>query len=380
MIQVEYQLTDEEWRTIQKINGGSSFGYWHMWSTFLLCCLPGLGIAIYFYSLVSILVHVVLLVTFLVLAIWGQTKLEVPKQVPFVVTYDQHYRAETCGKSRHEGKLACFQDWHEDDRFVIRSYWGLSQMEPKRAYSEAQLEQMRSYLNTARQSPEPGAIPPVRIFQEVQARTDRQFVRQYQLERSDLSIHEQGRFFPVTFEDTSGLNEAFGQPSSRMPTFLLLFLIGIGFSVWLFDSPEVAMPVVGTFGLTCVLVYLGFRLSIRWASGSTQSMLNDAFFERELEFGITSDGWYNGNSDSTSFHHWQDIKSFSVSRGLLLVRTINNVYMVPLRIFESPEEAEKFVLASLKLHNDAIREESRKDGVPVEAVESGNPFQPPRAS
>lgn len=380
MIEVEYQLTEGEWETISQMNGGSRFQYWHFWTLMITCCIPGLLLAIWLNELFSIVLHSVVLFVFFVLMFSKKAEVPQPTRCPISVAYDSQFRTETCGQSRTQFRLSASSELRETDAFLVIPRFGMSMMEPKRAFSKSQLEQVRNWLVEASQSAM--SVEPLPLAEEVRSRSDRMHVESFRQQRSDLYAYKQGAFQTVSSGDMSAMETVFRPPKQRRWQSALalgwFILLALGL-VWI-EAPVLAWGLTVSVGLSVGLIYLGFKLMVRWSGGRVGEMLSDEYYQLDFEFGMTRQGWYMSSQSGVSAISWQDVVSIGINRVAILLTTASNAHLIPLRIFGSDEEAQRVIETTVRLHDEAMREKQRSEAVGLAVVESGNPFQAPQST
>ncbi|MEL7499322.1 MAG: hypothetical protein AAFN77_17070 [Planctomycetota bacterium] len=380
MIEVKYQLTDEEIKTISVKNECVPFSVTKIYSLFLLILIPGVVFALIMSDLISLATHgivfLLILMGALISYLSGQQKTEPPEMT---VTFDEDRRCESSGESRHQIRLKEISDWEESPFFFELNRFGIYSFEPKRAYTPDQQQLLRSYLTNARgeAAESTQALP---LFEEMANRENASRIR-YMLNREDFVNYQRGGFRMIDPNNVETLERLGRAGNARISLLVILSMIGFAYTMWWFADPLQALKTTISAGTSAGLFIWVLRyISTHHKFSSFLKRITNDLFEREVEFGILDDGWYVGNENSVSFHHWNDVNGFSISKSSWLISTKTNNHLIPLRIFGSQEDAERAILTALIKKQHFFQTTDWGNEETVTAVESGNPFQAPNTN
>ena len=115
------------------------------------------------------------------------------------------------------------------------------------------------------------------------------------------------------------------------------------------------------------------RLVSRWWDTGGPELPN-----QESQLMLLPDGWVVGDPWNVAFYDWRDVSAFCENRDTLLFISLDQAFMFPKRIFGGEEPAQAFLNRARTYHKRAQERQEPDRSQAIEAVETGNPFQPPR--
>lgn len=399
MIRVNYHLTPSEQAYVHAANQMTYGGIWKISGIFAICFTPGVIIAYLlgdYVSLITAVLVLIFLITTSLLRAFG--KQGVSNKEDRQVTFTSDSRQEDFKNSKFQLRLSEYDSWRETADFFVFNRFGIITVEPKRVFNEEQIATLRSYLSAV-QPPEsdgdqsvsypahasrvrPVDEKPVPLYETIceqrKAAPNSGMTWRFRNRRTDFDDYHRGGYRPATV-DNFPLPENktnFGKYISMSFFFAIISAVIL---LWLTSYPAQTLTLAGCVGAPFALAFLVFRL-IQKRDRDALKRITDGVFERDIELGLTPEGWFMASPTSISFHNWLDVDGFRVNTSSLLITSFQINHLIPKRIFGDSTQASLAIMMMLRMHEQANNNRHwDHDGEAIAAVESGNPFQAPQS-
>lgn len=399
MIRVNYHLTPSEQAFVHAANQMTYGGIWKISGIFAMCFTPGVIIAYLlgdFVSLITAVLVLIFLISTSLLRAFG--KQGVINKEDRQVTFTSDSRQEDFKNSKFQLRLSEYDSWRETKDFFVFNRFGIITVEPKRVFSEDQIATLRSYLNAVQPAESAGSqsaihptdaslVRPVEgepvplyqaMYEKLKAAPNSGMTWTFRNRRSDFDDYHRGGYRPATL-DNFPLPEKKTNLGKYISTSVFFAIISGVILLWLTSYPAQTLTLAGCVGAPFALAFLIFR-HIQRRDRDALKRITDDVFERDIELGLTPEGWFMASPTSISFHHWLDVDGFRVNTSSVLITSFQTNHLIPKRIFGDSTQAAVAILTMLRMHDQAISNRHwDHDGEAVTAIESGNPFQAPQA-
>lgn len=373
-MQITYRFTPQEYKSFRRLNNMSGMAKWKAYLLATICLLPSLLLVWLSGSKFALMAF-----GLMVLTILGLSLLAMFRQP---ATADQHDHIMTfTPTSKHEmSSYSEFEsDWRTYDEFIeTETDFRFRKLQrftviPKRIFDASQADTFRSYAVQANEAVNDEA-PPVELYTRLLVAPNDSTIVEFAYQHDDINNALSEQLAVVLETDTPA------KPKGKWSGFLWLgiFLL-ILFYLWrsldgelvsegpldfvpfLYLGVAVVLPFFLIRGLNTFL-----RAAAKKSSGAVPTELN--------HMRLMQNGWAIGSPRGALFYDWRDIEAIYQNKACIGLKTMNDlVQIIPKRIFESPDAAQRFLDQIIDLR----RQQNRAIEEPIMATETGNPYQPP---
>ena len=372
------KFNKEELKELRALNHVAHSFHWKSLAATAVSLLPSIVLLFLTknYLVIASGLALVLLLVIFILASLIKAARPNPNEPTIEFEYSNEYCRQTINHSSIEWKWSYYDELMENDtRFILRKL-DQHEMIPKRVVPPGDLEFLRDCLQKVG-VPDSESSSPVPMFGLIES-SNQDEVFEFQYETDDILK------IGTTWSDINSKPKPVKQKSSVLSvTIWLAIAIAMGF---LFlqsgtrfkngaksglDSTQLFM-VVMAIALPFFILALLLKISKRFSKPHVPEVPTAS-----TRFVMQRNGWAVGQPDNMHLHEWRDIATIYDNETCFGFKTkINRLIVLPKRIFRDSEHQKQFIQAT----NELYLAHCRSFEMPVAAIETGNPYQPPSSS
>jgi hypothetical protein len=288
------------------------------------------------------------------------------------------------GNSRVECRWSVIDTIEDSEGYLVISCHGRPWLLPKRVLGERQRQCVDFLQRAVAGGKDPSPLPPVSIYQELILAGPGPGYR-YQVTSEDLAQAARDKFQHLDLNQASGkLKSAFklGWLGLSLLSIVLLLLL---FQTTYFSfeaDPVLRSTSIVTWGLTglgWLLPIIWLMIWRKWSWWFRVRAIRQKLPRLESTLKLNFGSWVIANALGGTVGDWRDLRGIIFSDRFFGFKMVNQLtYLIPRRIFPSPEEANEFLKQVLEHYQNASRSQPDPSSFPgLQVYETNNPYQSP---